>query len=76
MSDFRIPDKTYYIFAEVDLNAEKLRSKINNLTYIKDRKRNVKKYELLNALVTVGLNHVDETLNELGLKLTEKDLKQ
>ncbi len=71
----KIPDKTYYIFGEIDIEVEKLREKINNVLYIKDRKRNIKKYELLNALTVIALKHVNEVLNELGLlNLNEDDL--
>ncbi len=71
----KIPDKTYYIFGDVDKEVEQFRTKINNILYKKDRLRNIKKYELLNALVSIGLNHKNEVLNRLSiLDLSEDDL--
>jgi hypothetical protein len=69
-------DKMYYIFGGVDEKVEELRKKINAIIYIEKRKRNIKKYELLNALVLIGLEHLNEVLDELGLMdISEKELK-
>ena len=72
----RIPDKTYYVTGETDKMVEEFRTRLNNVLYIKKRERNIKKYELLNTLTKIGLNHISEVLMELGLiHISEDDLK-
>jgi hypothetical protein len=76
MSYFKLPDKTYYITGEIDKQVEEFRSRLNNVLYIKNKTRNVKKYELLNVLTKVGLDHISEVLVELGLiHISEEELK-
>lgn len=60
-------DKTYYIFGDVDKQAEEFRKQLNSVIYLQKRKRNIKKYELLNVLVLIGLKHKKECLHELGV---------
>ena len=67
MKKKNLADKTYYIFGEVDNDVEKFRSVLNNFLYLKKRIRNIKKYELLNALVLTGLKHKEEALGILGI---------
>lgn len=76
MKKFEKNDKMLYIYGEVNELVENLKDKINQITYIQKRMRNVKKYELINALITIGLQHINESLDELGLiDISEEDLK-
>jgi hypothetical protein len=44
-----------------------LRNKINNISSREFGEKSIKKYDIINALVTVGLKHQDEVLDNLPL---------
>jgi hypothetical protein len=65
--------KNYMLNDNNFVQLEEIRNKINDVTYLRNKNRNVKKYEILNALIQIGLRHKFEVFQELGLK--DEDVK-
>ncbi len=68
MNNFNMVTKNYLLNDNNFVQSEEIRKKINKVTYLKNKIRNIKKYEILNALIQIGLRHKNEIFQELGLK--------
>jgi hypothetical protein len=62
-------NKLYELSDATTVEIDNIREKINEITFHHPKKtrRNIKKYELLNALINIGLRHKKEICKELGL---------